>query len=173
MRIARFVIGVVLTLCCAAAAQSIPPGFVEIDGAKNPEQIPEHLMWSTGFETIGFLTGKGITSEGPLTRLQLSPADQKLLTEEVGRFKERRAECHQTGLRIQSAMKGQEVQKIEEAMKANTLECRTTMLESKDRLLTRMSPEGAAALATWMLNERTKIKALIPKADLEFYRLPR
>jgi hypothetical protein len=130
-------------------------------------------MWSTGFEAIAFLSEKGITREGPLAALQLSPADREMLTEEVGRFRERRAECHEAGIRIQGAMKGLETQKIEEAMKANTMECRIKMLESKDRLLTRMSSDGATALATWMLNERSKIKSLIPKADLEFYRLPR
>jgi hypothetical protein len=173
MRIARVVIGVVLALPCAANAQTVPPGYVEIDGSKTPDQIPEHVMWSTGFETIAFLREKGITRHGPLTGLQLSPADRELLLEEVGRFKDRQAECHRAGIRLQTAMKGLEVAKIEKAMKANTLDCRVEMLDSKDRLLGRMSSEGATALATWMLNERLKVKSVIPKSDLEFYRLPR
>jgi hypothetical protein len=58
-------------------------------------------------------------------------------------------------------------------MKANTLACRQEVLDSADRLLSRMSSEGRSALTSWMLNERTKVKSVMPKSELEFFRLPR
>jgi hypothetical protein len=169
-----WIAGVVLTLSGALPAQQkIPDGYIEIDGAKTPELIPEHVMWSTGFDTIAFLTAKGITQEGPLAALVLAQRDRELLLAEVARYKERREACHTRGARIAAAMDGQAVEKIEAAMRANTLACRTTMLESKDRLLLDMSPEGGVSLTTWMLNERRKLRSVMPKTELEFYRLPR
>lgn len=172
-RIVYWIPGLVLVLSCALAAQKLPDHYIEIDGAKTPEQIPEHIMWSTGFETIALLTSKGITRDGPLAALTLSSGDRELLLAEVARYKERREGCHTRGARIAAAMDGQAVERIEAAMRANTLECRTAMLESIDRLLLDMTPDGRLTLTTWMLNERRKVRSVMPKADLDFYRLPR
>lgn len=145
--------------------------FVQIDGAKTPEQIPEYLTWSSGFEVIGYLTEKKIT-HGPMTFLQqLSPSDRDVLFAEVSRHKERLEKCQARGAQLVETIN--DLEKLEQEMKANTLECRIKLLDAKDLMLTRMSPEGVAVLTNWMLEERRKIKSLILKSDLEFYRLPR
>lgn len=154
-------------------ARAVPPGWIVIDGSKTPDQIPEHVAWYSGFETIVTLVEKGITERGPLTELTLSDADWKLVLEEAGSARERRMTCHVRGGRLRQAMKGADAEKIVEALKEVTLDCRVRLLESKDQLLARMTPEGAAALTAWMLSERLKVKALMPKEEVEFYRLPR
>lgn len=145
--------------------------FIEIDGSKTPEQIPEHLSWATGFNTIGYLREKKVT-DGPMTfLLQLSPVDSDVLLAEVARHKERSVKCQERGERLAETIA--DLEKLEQEMKANTLECRIKLLEAKDLMLTRMSPDGAAVLTNWILDERRKIKSRILKSDLEFYRLPR
>ena len=164
----------VIAFACGLSAQrKLPDGYIEIDGAKTPEQIPEHVMWSTGFETIALLTAKGMTDAGPLADLTLSPGDRELLLAEVARYKQRREACHSRGARIAEALEGRAIEKIDAAMKANTLECRIALLESTDRLLLEMSADGSAILTNWMLAERRKVRSLMPKSELEFYRLPR
>lgn len=151
---------------------TLPPDYITIDGAKTPEQIPEYLTWTTGFNTIGYLTEKNVT-EGPMVFLrQLSPGDRDVLFAEVYRHKERAEKCQERGERLVEAIKD-DIKKLEQEMKANTLECRIKLLEAKDLMLTHMSPEGAAVLTNWMLDERRKIKSFLPKSDLDFYRLPR
>ena len=166
---------VVSFVACAVGAQpqsSLPPGYIMIDGRKTPEQIPEYLTWQTGFNTIGFLRTKNVT-DGPMTFLQkLSSADRNLLFAEVERHRARSEQCQRRGESLVEKIKDDLV-KLEKEMKANTLECRTRLLDSKDRMLSRMSADGALTLTGWMIDERRKVQSIMPKSELEFYRLPR
>jgi hypothetical protein len=147
---------------------------IEIDGAKNPELIPEYLVWQSGFHTLKLLKDNNVPKhEGPLASLTLSDADAALLHAEVERFHDHKNRCEERGQRIVLAHQGQEIEVLERAMKANTLQCRVATLESKDRLLANMTPEGQVTLTMWMLNERPKMKAIVGKSDLEFFRQPR
>jgi hypothetical protein len=156
---------------------SPPPGeFIEIDGAKNPELLPEHIVWSSGFYTLALMKENNVRlGEKFLTQLTLSDADAALLWAEVERFKARADRCHEKGKAIYEQGKATEhkLADIETRMKANTLQCRTAMLDAKDRLLGVMSPEGQSLLINWMLSERAKIKSSVPKSELEFFRQPR
>ena len=154
--------------------QSLPPGYIQIDGAKNPELIPEHIVWSTGFHTIRLLKDNNVRlGETFFKNLTLSGADAALLWAEVEQFVARTDRCQERGEKIVAAMQGQKMEALERAMKENTLQCRIAMLESKDRLLAKMTPEGQATLTKWMLDERSKIKPIVLESDLEFFRQPR
>jgi hypothetical protein len=158
-----------------APSPALPPGFIEIDGAKNPELLPEHLVWSSGFRMLAVMKEHQVRlGEKFLTHLTLSEPDAELLFAEVARFVARSDRCHAAGARLVTALPGeQHLAELERAMQANTLACRTVMLDSKDRLLVSMTPEGQTTLITWMLAERAKIKTILPKSDLEFFRQPR
>ena len=92
---------------------------------------------------------------------------------EVARHRARREHCQARGERIVESLKGQPEAKLEIALKSHTLECRVVMLDAKDQLMLKLSPEGVTTLNTWMLNERRKTRSIMPKSELEFYRLPR
>lgn len=175
-RVARLLFGVILTLSCATAVHTQPsPDLTLIDGAKNPELIPEYLMWSTALDSIALLAEHNAVEHGPLKALlsSISASDAELVLAEAAEHTKRAEACHQRGLRIVEAMKGQEIDKLEKAMKANTLACREALLDATDRLLARLSPEGRTALTAWVLAERRKVKAWIVKTDLDFFRQPR
>lgn len=157
-------------------ASSAEPEMVEIDGAKNPELIPEYLVWATGFQTLALMKEHNIRQgEKFLTRLTLSDQDAVLVFGEADRHMARSNRCHEKGAAIFSDMSArkQKIGEIEAAMKANTLECRWALLMAKDRLLQSMSPEGQDLLVRWMLDERVKLKSFVVKSDLEFFRQPR
>jgi hypothetical protein len=157
-------------------ASHSPPDVVEIDGAKNPELLPEHVVWSSGFHTLALMKENNVRlGEKFLTQLTLSDADATLLWAEVERFKARADRCQEKGKAIYEQGKAAErkLADIETAMKANTLQCRTAMLDAKDRLLAVMSPEGQTLLINWMLSQRAKIKSSVPKSELDFFRQPR
>jgi hypothetical protein len=154
--------------------QSLPPGYIQIDAAKNPELIPEHIVWSTGFHSIQLLKDNNVRlGETFFKNLTLSEADAVLLWAEVEQFAARTNRCQERGEKIVAAMQGQKMQELERAMKENTLQCRIAMLESKDRLLAKMTPEGQATLTMWMLDERSKLKSIVLKSDLDFFPQPR
>jgi len=158
------------------SASSGEPEMVEIDGAKNPELIPEYLVWATGFQTLALMKEHNIRpGEKFLTRLTLSEQDAALVFAETDRYTARSNRCHEKGAAIFSGMSAQKrkIGEIEAAMQANTLECRWALLMAKDRLLETMSPEGQDLLVRWMLDERVKLKSFVVKSDLEFFRQPR
>ncbi len=149
---------------------------VEIDGAKNPELIPEYLVWSTGFQTLALLKAHNIRlGEKFLTSLTLSDHDAALMFTETDRHMARSNRCQEKGAAIFRDMSAQKrtIAEIEAAMKASTIECRWALLMAKDRLLQSMSPEGQDLLVRWMLDERAKVKSFVVKGDLEFFRQPR
>lgn len=157
-------------------ASNAEPEMVEIDGAKNPELIPEYLVWATGFQTLALMKEHNIRAgEKFLTRLTLSDPDAALVFGEADRHMARSNRCHEKGAAIFSDMSAQKrkIGEIEAAMQANTLECRWALLMAKDRLLESMSPEGRDLLVRWMLDERVKLKSFVVKSDLEFFRQPR
>jgi len=174
-RVAGFLIGVSLTLSSTAAAQTPETEMVVIEGAKNPELIPEHLMWSSAFHTIAFLKEQSAVDSGPLALLlsAISTSDAKLILTEAAEHKKRGAECDEKGRRIVRAIEAQGMEPLERAMKSNTLACRQALLDAVDRLLSRLSPEGRSELVRWVLDERGKITVRVPKADLAFFRQPR
>lgn len=174
--VARLLFGVTLTLSCATAVHTQPsPNLTLIDGAKNPELIPEYLMWSTALDSIKLLAEHNVVEHGPLKALlsSLSASDREMVVAEAAEHSRRREDCHQRGLRIVAAMEGQGVDKLEKAMKANTLACREVLLDKVERLLARLTPEGRTALTTWVLAERRHVKAWIVTTDLDFFRQPR
>jgi hypothetical protein len=174
--IARLLFGVTLPLSCATAVYTQPsPDLTLIDGEKNPELIPEYLMWSTALDAIALLAEQNVSEHGPLKALlsSISASDAELVLAEAAEHTKRADACHQKGLRIVEAMKGHGIDRLEKAMKANTLACREVLLDATDRLLARLSPEGRTALTAWVLEGRRKVKAWIVKTDLDFFRQPR
>jgi hypothetical protein len=150
-----------------------PAEIIEIDGSKNPELIPEHLMWATAFDSIVLLHGKDMAGGGPLAMLDLAPADWKEVLDEAARHVRRRADCEEQAGRAAEMVPEQASGRIPDILRAETLKCREALLESKERLLARLTPDGRAALGIWVLNERQKIRAWMPRSELGFWRLPR
>jgi hypothetical protein len=155
----------------AATGQQISAGMIEIDGAKNPEAIPEYLAWTLGLSGLSIIKRNNIVTA--IEELGLSPADAALAFAEGERQGKRDQECSSRTRPIAESMRGQRGDKIEAALRPEILKCRWAVLDAKDSLLSSMTPEGRVALTAWVLAGRKDIKSLVPKEDLEFFRQPK
>ncbi len=75
----------------AATGQQISAGMIEIDGAKNPEAIPEYLAWTLGLSGLSIIKRNNIVTA--IEELGLSPADAALAFAEGERQGKRDQEC--------------------------------------------------------------------------------
>jgi hypothetical protein len=155
----------------APGSASLPPGLVEIDGAKHPELLPEYLVWTHGLSALSAIKKDNITAA--LETLPLSPRDADLAFAEGVRQDDRDRRCGERTRRIMESLRTAAPAKIEAALRPAILDCRWEVLDAKDRLLAAMSPEGRATLVAWVLDGRQGIKSYVPKGDLEFYRQPK
>jgi hypothetical protein len=156
----------------------IPPGWMEIDGAKNPEQIPEWATWSSGFDTLALLRAHNVPKDAPplVGLASLSEKDAALLAaalEEYLKIVDRCTEEGRRGLAAVQSQKDVTQEAIDKFANEFTLQCRIEKLESKDRLPAKMTDEGRDAVNAWMVAGRRKMKAIMPKDQLIFYWEPR
>jgi hypothetical protein len=165
------------TVCLDAqdqrSAEPPPPSdMVVIDGAKNPELIPEWVVWEMGFRELATIKQERMTlamSSLKLSdedsRLTYAAADARAARDRVGAAREHRIR-REFGRPVAAAHLGA-------ALKRNILQCRREVLDARDQLLAKLSPEGQLVLTTRMNDARKGIKAYIPKAELDFDRQPR
>lgn len=152
--------------------QQTPDKVVQIDGAKNPELIPDYLVWEHAFGALTIIREKNLTLG--IKSLKMSDADLSLVFAEaklqtdrdntsVRRQRKRREELSATDAKPAEILA--EMRKI-------ILEARWAALEARDRLLDALSTDGRAALLEWVELRRPNITAHVPEWDLQFFRLP-
>ncbi len=160
----------------AVQAASQPPQLPKmlvIDGRETPHLIPEHELWRSSFHTLALfgrekvmdrLGAIGLTQSELNTVLKVADGEDKRDRECVEAIQRRDAELRAQGLDLQTVYQGHyDV----------ILECRQRTLIEKDRLLASLSPEGQAALVTWVESQRVKMKLRIAEQEAEFFKLPR
>jgi hypothetical protein len=146
-----------------------PPDIFVIRGAKNPELLPEYVVWSEAFPVLSILKEERWDGQrGP----KLSAQDRKLVYEHAALYTPREEACTAKRDRAWEALKADEAKRDKE-VRAIELECRWQILEAKDRVLAALSPEGAAIFQTWVVQEvKPHITVTVSKADYEFFKLP-
>jgi hypothetical protein len=152
-----------------AAAKDI----IHIDGQKNPELIPEYVLWEHGFGGLAIIKEQNLLVA--LASLPLSPEDLALVWKEAALQKAREEHSATEQRKRRDALKAQGVkpgQLLLELQKV-ILDYRWSVLDARDRLLAAMTPEGQAVLVAWVEARRAKITASVSKADWEFFRQPR
>ena len=148
---------------------SVDQQTVIIDGARTPEQLPEYVVWTTGFTALDAF--KKNFEERLSATLTLSPTEAKLVFAAAAAQSTRDEECARRQKTIWDSTKATELMA---RMRPVILECRWATLQAKDELLAKLSPDGASSLTAWIENRRQFIKSyLLNKSELEFYRQPR
>jgi hypothetical protein len=160
---------IVLGVGGVAADQERSSPYVEIDGSKNPQDIPEWLAWETAFRMLALARRKG--SVAVPASLGLAAAEAEMVFKEADGQVARDAACQKRVERLKS-LGIDKVKEINAKTKTIQLDCRWGTLRARDRLLESLSPEGQTALTTWVNNARTGIRIRVPKAEWEQYRLP-
>jgi hypothetical protein len=163
-----------LALCLptAASAQvaSSPNvgGMVEIRGEKNPADIPEYAMSRHVFARLSQIDKQNI--QALKNGIPLLPADAALTYKAAHDAVAANERC--LG-RQEQIDRGRSLKDYQTAVQPLILGCRQDILDAAERLVARLTPEGAAILQTWALARRREITALVPRGELEFFRRPR
>jgi len=167
-------------LTCAAVAAAVGAGgaatlqerssrYVEVDGSKNPQDVPEWLAWETAFRMLALARSKG--SVAIPASLGLASSEAELVFKEADGQVARDTACQKRVEKLKS-LGIDKVKEINAQTKTIQLDCRWVTLRARDRLLDSLSPEGQTALTTWVNNAKAGIRIRVPKAEWEQYRLP-
>ena len=168
------VIAIVLALavaggCARAAAAGIQKvEWVFIDGAKNPELIPEWSAWEDVFSTIA--GGRKLLPS--MVLFVVSKEEAELILRESEASVKRTEECNARILALKPLLaKARPAVQIQRT-KDIRLECRVANLEARDRVMAALNPEGAAALREFADLMKTGTTFTVARSEMAFLRLP-
>lgn len=144
--------------------------YVDIDGSRNPELIPEWLVWETGFRTLAIARREG-SVEIPAT-IGLSDADLEAVMAEAAKQPTRDDECAARVERLRPMVGRSKAEVINAKTEAIQLQCRAATLRARDRLLRLLSPEDTTLLIGWITERKRGIHVRIRRAELAHFRRP-
>ena len=170
----RVVVLTLLTLasagaCARAAAAGVQKvEWVFIDGARNPELIPEWSAWEDVFSTIG-----GGLKLLPTTVQQLVTQEEAgmILLESQASLK-RTTDCNARLIALKSALAKERVSVQIQRSKEIRLECRWQNLYARDRVMAALNPAGRAALQDFADLMKVGTTFTIARSEISFFRLP-
>lgn len=172
--LALFAIVALAAPAAPGAEQKLPEGFVKIDGAKNPELLPEYMIWQNVFSGLGTVKEKSIPL--PVGALKGTPRDRERIFEAATWHVEQAKQCIERQRRRVDMLRAQtkpKPQDIDAAQKEVILECRQEVLDRVASLLSQLSDEARLSLLEWAEESKSGMWAVVPKSELEFFRKPR
>ena len=144
--------------------------YIEIDGSKNPEQVPAWVAWETSFRVLALARRKG--SMAVPESLEMSEAERQLVFHAAEGQAGRDAMCEERVMRLKPLLGREKVEVLNEKTRAIQLDCRQAVLDARDQLLRSLSPEAQAALIIWVETRKAGIRSWVPRAELDHYRRP-
>jgi len=150
----------------AAGVQKVE--WVFMDGAKNPELIPEWSAWEDVFSTIG----GGLKLLPTSVLLQVSKAEADMLLLESEASLKRAADCNARLLALKPVLATERVSVQIQRSKEIRLECRWQNLYARDRVMAALNPAGRAALQDFADLMKAGTTFTIARSEIPFFRLP-
>jgi hypothetical protein len=155
--------------CARAATAGVQKiEWVFIDGAKNPELIPEWSAWEDVFSTIA--GGQKLLPSRVLFRVSTEEAD--LILRESEASVKRTDDCNARILALKPLLAKERVAVQIQRTKDIRLECRVANLDARDRVLAALNPEGRAALREFADLMKAATSFTVAKSEITFLRLP-
>ncbi len=161
-----------------AYAQSAPKSSpqeetITIDGARNPELIPQWSIWESAFRFIAAGT-KNLADEGIPTPVYLAlDRDQRLtLIKHVDAAIQGQKACETQALKLRERLGSEKFEVLQPKVLDLQMECRRATLKARDGLLAAMPPEGRSALTTFVESMKKGTTITVLKSDLARFRLP-
>lgn len=145
---------------------------ITIDGSKNPELLPEWLVWQQTLETLALIEHK----DAPAFKhdLVLSDAERVLVYREASQQPERERKCFasldQRHKELSAA--GVKPDVMQKDLEDREVECRWKVLEARDRILGGLSPEAQASLLSWIGGTRAAIRITVSREGLAHFKRP-
>jgi hypothetical protein len=151
-----------------ASGQKAAPEKIEIDGARNPELIPQWSAWGFAFRV--FATG---SRQLPSTiYFAVSREEEASIMKEADQLQKIDRDCLGRLLKLHDLLGKEKDDVLDRKLRDLTLECRWATLHTRDRVLESLRPDGAAALTAFVESTKTGTTVSIPKKDLARYLEP-
>ncbi len=165
-------ISVAVLLFCAApaAATQVTTSYVEIDGSKHPEQVPEWVTWQTAFSTLSL--AERSESKAIPESLEMSDADKQLVFAAARQQAARDGACQKKVDALKPLLGKAEASVINQRTHEIQLECRQRTLDAADSLMKALSPEGRTSMAAWLQTIKAGIHVRVPKDELDHFHRP-
>lgn len=145
-----------------------PSDWVHIDGAKNPELIPEWSVWKHAF--VVFALGSDLPWE---VGKHLSNEEAAAVRATAAQHQKDMAACEQKGLKLKPLLATESAAVINLRTQEINLECRWQTLRRRDHVLESLRPDAQVALRQWVEGIKAGIQVSVPKAELDFYLKPK
>jgi hypothetical protein len=157
-----------VTLVAQSPRTSEPDEIIHIDGTKNPELIPAWSAWGYAFRVF-----TGGPRQLPSSVLEhVSVTEAALIMTEAGTAEKMERVCRdQLGDLV--AHRGEDtLAALDQKVWQLTLRCRQHTLDSRDRILARLSPEGQYSLSAFVESTKAGTSLSLPKKQLARFRQP-
>jgi hypothetical protein len=158
-----------------AVAQSPPkfPGpasseMIEIDGARNPELIPQWAAWEFAFRVLA----GGSRALPPTVHHVVSKEEAALVVGEAVESQKRDAACQERMLKLRPLLLTAKAAEINRRQADIQIGCRWQTLHARDRLLERLNPEARIALSAFVESTKAGTRVTIAKRELAHYQQP-
>lgn len=164
------VFGLAVFLLALPAEQQTPPPdeIVTIDGAKNPELIPQWSVWEMAFRVM---------AGGPR---QLPSSVYHVVSKEEGARimaaadadQRRDAACRERIAKLRPLLLTTKPSVINARQMEIQIDCRWQTLRTRDRLLEELRPEGQAALVAFVESLKSGTQVTVPRRELAHFLRP-
>jgi hypothetical protein len=141
---------------------------VHIDGKKNPEMIPEWVVWEVAFQALH----GGTDLPTVLYRAGMSKEEAAVIKREAEASAARDRGCQARAMKLASELGTSSVAAINQKTSDLQLECRQQTIDARDRLLAALGPQVQAALATWVEDFKPGMTFTIARQELAHFRRP-
>jgi hypothetical protein len=145
-----------------ATPSSSQPEILHVDGAKNPELIPQWSVWGFVFRVIA-----GGPRQLPSSVLSLvSREEEALVMKEADAAQKVAAGCLARLAKTSALLGTETVAVVDAKVRELSIDCRRETLHARDRVLSGLSPAAAAALAAFAESTKDGTSISLPKKDL-------
>ena len=151
---------------------------ITIDGKKNPELIPQWVIWRTGFTMIRQANDipsdviGATTKEERALMLKDAAADASFYKDCDARANKLREPYLADMARMDDAKLAALVRTVQPQFDVIEMECRRHTLDLRDHVLAGLNPQAQTALSIWVDSIKSGYKAFLRKSDLAAFRLP-
>ncbi len=141
---------------------SAAPELVQVDGAKNPELIPQWSAWGYAFRLIA-----GGRRELPtLVHEALSGDERAMVLNEADAVQRIDKACQEQVSQLHPLVGKEQPAVLDAKLREITVTCRRKALDARDRVLSAINPQGAIALIMFVESTKSGTSLSIPKRDL-------
>lgn len=160
--------GALATAQTPAGPGSSPLEILHVDGARNPEWIPQWSVWGYVFRIIA-----GGPRQLPTSVLLLvSREEESLVMKEADAAQKVDAGCRTRAFKAAALLGVETMAAVDAKVRAISVECRWETLRARDRVLAGLNPAAATALAAFAESTKTGTSISLPRKDLARYLEP-